>query len=219
MDILLSVDDRESKIIADIASEFAKPFVFNKTREIGCTINYKVRRLEVADYIISITDCARVAIERKTLKDYAASIKDGRHANKVNLLNLRAATGCKIFYIIEGHANPAFDHEYCGIKYSTILASMQNLQLRDNIHIIRTVDKAQTARELRFLCESVGRLDFANELPVIVGGSKADNIEQDTLVQEMIKSITNSFDENIISPIIIELPLIMLPHALPRLAN
>lgn len=154
--VTIYCDTRERKVQDHINAEFAKPFNFAKTKgQISC----EVKQLEIGDYIILVNNEPVAVIERKSLKDYGASFKDGRHVNKGKLLNFRANTqDCKIFYIIEGPLNPQYDTEYAGIKYKNILASIQDLQICDSIFIIRTADVQQTASDLFMLCESYLRV-------------------------------------------------------------
>jgi ERCC4-type nuclease len=154
--VVIYCDTRERKVQDHINAEFAKPFNFAKTKgQISC----EVKQLEIGDYIILLNDEPVAVIERKSLKDYGASFKDGRHVNKAKLLNFRSnSQDCKIFYIIEGPLNPQYDTEYAGIKYKNILASIQDLQICDSIFIIRTADVQQTASDLFMLCESYLRI-------------------------------------------------------------
>lgn len=85
--------------------------------------------------------------ERKTLSDYAASFRDGRHENKNKLLALRNLTDCLIYYIVEGPAAEPGD-KFCGIKYSGIEASIFNMNTNHGIFVIRTADAEDTARVL-----------------------------------------------------------------------
>jgi ERCC4-type nuclease len=153
--IKLVCDTRERAIQDHINAEFRKPLVFAKSRG---TLTCEVRQIDVGDYAILHGDNPLAIIERKSLKDYAASFKDGRHANRVKLLNFRLLTGCKIFYVVEGPLNPDYETEFAGIKYQNILASIQDLMIEYEIYIVRTLNGEHTAKELRMLCESYLRL-------------------------------------------------------------
>lgn len=151
MNCVLICDTRERAIQDSINGEFTKPANFAKTKG---TMKCEVRQVSVGDYAIEMDGNLVAIIERKTLKDYAASFKDNRHANKAKLINARNITGCKIYYIIEGSLNPDYETKYAGINYKNILASIHDLMICDDIFIIRTHDGQHTARELRMLCES-----------------------------------------------------------------
>ena len=154
MIINLEVDDREKKLFNVLDYEFSKPKICANSDNVF----KEVKRLDIGDYIIKSGEQILAIIERKSLKDYGASIKDGRHNNKSNLLNLRNEIGCQVYYIIEGPQNPEPDTEYAGIKYKNINASINNLMIRDKIFIIKTVDIKQTAYQLKFICESFSKL-------------------------------------------------------------
>lgn len=120
--------------------------------------SYEALTLTTADYATiweeekDNDDCPTTPVileifERKTLSDYAASFKDGRHANKEKLLEMRAVTGCIIHYIVEGPKKNA-DDKINGIKYSSIEASMYNMSTNHGIHVIRTEDQEDTIRVL-----------------------------------------------------------------------
>jgi len=197
----LFCDTRERAIQDSINAEFTKPPTFAKTRgEMVCS----VKQVAVGDYMVSVDDTVVAVFERKTLKDYGASFKDNRHANKVKLLNARNISGCQIYYIIEGPLNPDYESEYAGIKYKNILASMHDLMIKDGIFIIRTQDGQHTARELRMFCESqirqaVNRLAEAKKVKQTEGLIIEQKIDSYSKVSQEFKdkiaSGTLSIDE------------------------
>lgn len=149
----LYVDYRERTVIDTINGEFAKPSYFGTA-----DITVVSKMLEIGDYMITIdieegVEKVLCIIERKTLRDYADSLKDGRSTNLEKLLALRQETQCKIQYIVEGSHNPAMTEQFSGINYSSILANMTDISIVHDIHIIRTKDKQKTAEHLKFLCE------------------------------------------------------------------
>lgn len=183
MNITLLVDDREKKIFPELKTVFLEANTFKAS---GC-ISYDIRRLETADYIIESDGNILAAIERKTLKDYAASIKDGRHENKGNLVKL----GCKIYYIVEGAFEPQYSTQYEGMNYSSILSSIRRLEIIDNIHVIRTSSGLKTMQQLRFLCEVFSRMDA----PAILGTSEAiaaSRPDEDTVASQQIIAVWKS---------------------------
>jgi ERCC4-type nuclease len=85
-------------------------------------------------------------IERKTIKDLAASIKDGRYRNQKEAL-MAAAPPLGVFYIIEGaisfspHARASLTD---GISYKAIVSAILNTCIRDKIHVFITKDLEET---------------------------------------------------------------------------
>lgn len=102
--------------------------------------------LTTADYAFVTEDSVLEIFERKSLKDYSDSFKDGRHENKNKLLSMRDKTGCLIYYIVEGIAPKDHSEKIHGIKYSAIEASMFNMMSNCGIFVIRTDSAEDTAR-------------------------------------------------------------------------
>ena len=115
------------------------------------------RQVNTGDYLIcrrSATSEICACVERKTLADFAASFKDGRHANVEKMRRLRASTGCQLYFIIEGPAFPSPARRFARIPYASILSAITNLMVRDSIMIIQTENEAHTAKRLADLVNS-----------------------------------------------------------------
>lgn len=121
-------------------------------------INYEIKQITTADYVITYGDSIVTAFERKSLEDFAASIKDGRSDNKKKLLELRKKTGCAIVYIIEGDPFPRPTECYGNIPYRFIESSIFHLMVRDNITVLRTQDTLGTASALARFVQSMNTL-------------------------------------------------------------
>ena len=86
-------------------------------------------------------------IERKTIRDLAASIKDGRYRNQKEAL-IAAAPPLGVFYIIEGavsfspHTQDTLLVD--GISYKAIVSAILNTCIRDKIHVFITKDLEET---------------------------------------------------------------------------
>jgi ERCC4-type nuclease len=134
--------------------------------------------IAIGDYLVKYGDRILAVIERKSLEDYAASLKDGRSENKHKLIELRRRTGCRIIYLIEGHGKPG---EYYGnIAWVNIESSIFHLILRENICVVWTRDSLDTAETLNRLTASAGTLcgrlngEFDELDEYRVGGAPAD---------------------------------------------
>lgn len=154
MEITLKVDNREKAIHEHINAVFCEKPMF------CVTINSpEFCQLEIGDFVIIAQNAdmsqsqVLAIIERKTLEDYAASLKDGRMMNTEKLLKLREESGCQVYYLIEGNINTGYDTKICGIEYYKILANIRDAQILHNINIINTSNKLYTARELKFILE------------------------------------------------------------------
>lgn len=121
-------------------------------------IPHEIKQITTADYVVCHEDMILIAIERKSLEDFAASIKDGRSDNKKKLLSLREKTGCTIVYIVEGDAFPRPNDCYGNIPYKFIESHIFHLMVRDNITVLRTQDTLGTASTLVRLVQSMNTL-------------------------------------------------------------
>lgn len=104
-----------------------------------------VKQLDIGDihlYNADNNECICI-IERKTLDDFSSSIIDGRYREQKQRL---LSSNKKIIYIIEGDSKNNF-----GVKYSTLQSAMLNMQLRDNIIIIRTKNIEETSNYIILL--------------------------------------------------------------------
>tara|TARA_Y100000741_G_C18257295_1_gene559446 strand:- start:2134 stop:2820 length:687 start_codon:yes stop_codon:yes gene_type:complete len=99
--------------------------------------NFSTSNLDVGDIQYKVDNEIVYIIERKTVNDLGASIKDGRYKEqKIRLLSNHKDN---IFYIIEGNIN------FCEtISTKAILGSIINMIFRDNIKIIYSKDLKQT---------------------------------------------------------------------------
>tara|TARA_Y100000768_G_scaffold221874_2_gene167228 strand:+ start:41 stop:724 length:684 start_codon:yes stop_codon:yes gene_type:complete len=101
-------------------------------------IYFKKEQLLVGDIIYKKNDEIIYIIERKTINDLGASIKDGRYKEqKARLLSHYDAT--KVFYLLEGYIDRSKN-----LDKKSVLGSMINILFRDNIKIINTVNLIQT---------------------------------------------------------------------------
>ena len=106
-------------------------------------------------------------IERKTVNDLMASIKDGRHREQKMRLLKKQADGIHIYYLIEG--NLAY-HKSKDTLYSSIL----NTMMRDNIKMIFTRNIEETITYLlKFSC----KLDFCKKVCSDENKSKTNYLE------------------------------------------
>jgi len=131
------IDDREHAII---------PF-FNEYKT-HPTITYKVERVNVGDYSVLYKGHILMVIERKTWKDLAASIKDGRKENVNKMLKLREDSLTQLFYLIEGNPLPKSTGKFCRVPYKNLRSHLDHLMIRDNIHIIHSKDQKNTVERI-----------------------------------------------------------------------
>ena len=116
------VDNRENQLIKHLTES---------------NLNFKTENLELGDIQYKHNEKLIYIIERKTVNDLGASIKDGRY--KEQKIRLLSNNQNNIYYIIEGNIN------YCEtLSTKAILGSIINMIFRDNIKIIYSKDIKQT---------------------------------------------------------------------------
>jgi ERCC4-type nuclease len=137
-DVYLIADARERNVI---------PFLEDALQEYA----HVVAQVNTGDYLIcrkGTPPTILAVIERKTLADFAASFKDGRYENLDKMIAMRARTGCMLFFFVEGPAFPAPTRRFARIPYSSILAAMTKLPIRDGVFVVQTEDESHTAKRL-----------------------------------------------------------------------
>lgn len=130
-------DDRESHV-----TRFFRDVQPNYNYE------YKVQRIEVGDYCITLNDKIRAVVERKTWADLAASFRDGRLSNVEKLLELQSRTNCDIYYMIEGAASPSYNGTLSRMPVTVLMAHLDHLMIRHKIFVIYSRDSAYSAQRL-----------------------------------------------------------------------
>jgi len=106
------------------------------------TIQFEVQDLPLGDVMCKYEDGSIWIAERKTSHDLANSIKIGRWGEQSKRLY---ESNCKIFYIIEG------DLRDTAMPYNALVSATLNAEMRNNTHVIRTMDVDETATYIRHL--------------------------------------------------------------------
>lgn len=137
-DIIIHIiaDDREPK------SE-----VIRSLSEIE-NVTFEIRRLPLGDYQVD----NRVIVERKTLRDFAISIIDGRLFKQAIRLANSNLTGV---LIIEGTNRDTAD---LGIARAAMQGALITVSLILGIPVLRAIDPAETAKLLVFMARQIKHL-------------------------------------------------------------
>lgn len=117
-----------------------------------------VKRITTGDYAFMYNGVIIMIIERKTLADLAASIKDGRMNNNDKLIETQQSSGCKLLYIIEGPSYPKLTTKFNRIPYKCLQGKLDSLMFRHNINIIHTKDAQHTAERLMGLSTKLTKM-------------------------------------------------------------
>lgn len=155
----LLVDLREQKLIPLLSSE----------------PGFEAKQLELGDIIIDFSN-HKIIIERKTISDFNASLRDGRYRNqKLRLLEWKSKNEENIrkdvIYILEEKFGDNKDRAYWG--------SIINANLRDNIIVIQADGLVRTAEIIMDIRKKVEEgkfttLEGSKETIHLEGLSKGD---------------------------------------------
>ena len=140
--VYLVSDSRERHVLGFVAPLFAQAGTNNLTAQIN-TGDYLICR-RAGERPPEILAC----IERKTLKDFAVSFKDGRYLNRGKMMDLRGKTGCQLYFFVEGPPFPASSTRFSRVPYGNILSAMTHLMVRDGIFVVQTKNEIGTAQRL-----------------------------------------------------------------------
>lgn len=106
--------------------------------------NIEISNLSIGDYQILLDNKLFIIIERKTITDYASSIKDGRLREQKKRL-LANSENAFILYLVEGDLtinNSSF--QFNKVDKHTIISSIMNTMMRDNINVFHTKNQEET---------------------------------------------------------------------------
>lgn len=109
-------------------------------------------------------------IERKSLSDLAASIKDGRMENHANLEALKAEhPALRIVYLIEGSPFTKPEKKINGIPFKTLLSQIDSLMF-GGAHIVWAKNEEQTAARIVALFRRMAATEAIALANMAVGG-------------------------------------------------
>jgi ERCC4-type nuclease len=125
----------------------------DKLKNETSTIN--IATLPIGDYQFNWNDSPILVIERKTIADYAASIKDGRHREQKGRL-LASFQKSKIMYLIEGDLTQNnSSYRYNNVSKDTIISAMFNTILRDQLQVFHTSNTDETIEVMTTLFSKI----------------------------------------------------------------
>uniref|UniRef100_A0A6C0F6X5 ERCC4 domain-containing protein n=1 Tax=viral metagenome TaxID=1070528 RepID=A0A6C0F6X5_9ZZZZ len=133
--MIIKIDNRERKLIT-LMKALKKDLDYN--------FDIVVEVLDLGDIIICDDNVEKLIIERKSLSDLAASIKDGRYSEQSFRLNGIKMHNHNIVYLIEGDIHK-YNNKYNKIKASTLQVTMFCLQYFKGFSVFKTRDVMETA--------------------------------------------------------------------------
>lgn len=111
--------------------------------------------LPIGDIKITMDGELVLLVERKTIPDLAASIRDGRY--KRQKLDLLASTPRKqLVYLVEGRLDfEENDTQVCGVSKKGLISAFINTMLRDDIKVVNTNDMNDTINFIADVCTRI----------------------------------------------------------------
>lgn len=125
-------------VYIDYREKYIKEY-FEKNREYDSIVS--VKNLEIGDIVILVNDEPAILIERKTIKDLASSIQDGRLREQKYRITGSKYPHKNVIFLIEGDLDEKI---YGRIDKRTLQGSIINTMLRDDYKVYRTRDPKDT---------------------------------------------------------------------------
>ena len=191
----IQIDVRESDLLNSCKNTIA---MVNNFKE----LNIVVKQLPLGDIIISDGVSELVIIERKTLSDLAASIKDGRYEEQSYRLNGIQHHNHNIIYLIEGDFNK-FNTFRERIDKQTLYSAMVSIQYYKGFSVMRSNSIEETAL---IVCNMAHKLNkdktkqpfYSNILTPSVNNQeqghqvKNDTAEQNAVIESNANTVITS---------------------------
>jgi len=144
----LKIDNREKQLIKLIVA-LQNMYEFN--------YEIIIENLPLGDVIICADDDTELLlIERKSLSDLAASIRDGRYAEQSFRLHHLPHHNHNIMYLIEGNMNN-YSNRYTRIEPKALYSAMFTMQYYKGFSVTRTFDIQETAEYILRITDKLHR--------------------------------------------------------------
>ena len=181
----IRVDNREQELLRHIR-ELIENIPLFKDLEV------QVENLPLGDIIISNNVEDKLIIERKSINDLAASIKDGRYEEQSYRLNGLNHPNHNIVYLIEGDVNRVNRFKDNKMEKLTLYSSIFSLNYYKGFSVIRSFSIDESAI---FICNTANKLrkgETENKQPYYQNNTNNQN-NQNT--QNILKPISSEENE------------------------
>jgi ERCC4-type nuclease len=198
--MILKVDVREHELLSQINKLVETIPIFSK-------ITVVPESLPLGDFIIADDKEDKLIIERKTINDLLASIKDSRYEEQSYRLNGSNHHNHNIIYLIEGDVNRVNRFKDNNIEKLTAYSAMFSLNYFKGFSVLRSFTMEETAL---ILCNMVYKLEkdtiagkkgyykFAKEIISQTGGENNKENENGEVIEE---ELTEQSDKDYIGVI------------------
>lgn len=197
----IRVDIRESELIEQIKRLIDEIPSFKN-------LELKIENLPLGDVIISKDSEDKLVIERKTVHDLMASIKDGRYEEQSYRLSGMKHHNHNIIYLIEGDINRVNRFKENYIDKITLYSAIFSLNHTKGFSVIRTFSLSESAI---FICNSASKL-IKNEAEKKKAYYSLEVLEsEETSEKDYVSVIKKIKKENITANNIDEIMLCQIP--------
>jgi ERCC4-type nuclease len=171
------------------------------------------KNLDIGDYVFydELTEQTLLIIERKSLSDLEASIKDGRYKEQSFRLNEAPTHNHNIIYLLEG---AIINYKEVGFR-STLYSTLFSLNYYKGFSVINTLNQTETATMLVAFASKINR----ENKPGFYGDTSTTNTIDDCYIETIKTSKKAHINrENIFQLMLMQIPGISNVSAL-ALAN
>ena len=166
--MIINIDYRETKLIELIKTKIDAHN--DNAKNVKNIITLEISNLPLGDITLSHEKTGKpiIIIERKSVKDLAGSIRDGRYNEQSARLNEYPIANHNIVYLIEGSIRdykPPNVNMKNPITYPALYSSLISVLYYKGFSVLRTVDVQETAELLYRITDKISRNSGKNETP------------------------------------------------------
>jgi ERCC4-type nuclease len=184
------------KVILDYREKDLIELCNSKLNEEFKNINLSNENLPIGDVIIKDdNDNELIIIERKSLKDLAASINDGRYTEQSFRLNNCSVHNHNIIYLIEGEWSEYNKYKHKKrISEQTLLSSIISINYFKGFSLYRTNNTSESASYILHLADKIER-EKGKKQPYYINGNSS-SVDEPNQSSFNINATTNTQSNN-----------------------
>jgi ERCC4-type nuclease len=190
----LIIDNRETDLISRMN-------FYTKNVPHFKTVEFSVEALDIGDVVYKNNEGEdKLVIERKSVSDLLASIKDGRYIEQSYRLNGLELSNHNILYLIEGDILTHFN--------LAVYSAMVSLNYHKGFSVIRTFSIDETAI---FVCNTLIKLEKTNKPPFFSNDNNKEDTNDNSEIPSYCSVIKKTKKDNITPDNIGEIMLSQIP--------
>jgi len=176
--MFIKIDNRETELIrcCKYFLEISPSF-----KDITITIE----NLPIGDIILCKDGIDKVIIERKSLRDLAASIKDGRYEEQSYRLNGLPMHNHNILYLIEGDVNK-FNVFKDRMEKMTMYSAMVSLNYYKGFSVMRSLNIEESALILCNMAYKINKSELEKKIPFYSNQPLKKEDHNDDIINDII---------------------------------